>query len=61
MLGNIKVTKTTFDDEQQQKEDYFMSLNPIKRLEIAEELRTRIWSDMYGKSYSYAGAQVMRK
>ena len=36
MLENIKVGKTTFEEQQQQKEDYFMSLTPIQRLEIAE-------------------------
>jgi len=48
----MKVIKTTFEEEQKHKEDYFLSLNPMKILEIAEKLRKRIWSDMYASTYS---------
>lgn len=60
-MEQIKVRKTTFEEEQKHKEDYFLSLDPIRRLEIAEETNRRIWSNMYESGYTYEGKRVTKK
>lgn len=41
----MKVRKTTFEDDLAQKEAYFLSLQPIQRLEMAEQLKRKIFFD----------------
>ncbi len=51
-----KVVKTTFEEEQKQKEDAWLKLTPNQRLEIAFKI-----SEMTRKSgvnYSYKGMKV---
>ena len=51
-----KVVKTTFEEEQKVKDDYFLSLPPLKRWELA--LKTRELMRKPGVRYSYEGMKV---
>lgn len=54
------VKKTTFDEEQRQKDEAFLKLKPIERLIIHEQLRKRIWGDRYNK-VSLKGLKVVKR
>jgi hypothetical protein len=56
----LAVIKTTFDEEQRQKDEAFLKLKPTERLAIHEELRKRIWGDQYNK-LSLKGLKVTKK
>lgn len=43
----IIVHKVTFEEEQRMKDDAFLKLKPTERLRIHEELRKKIWGDLY--------------
>jgi hypothetical protein len=58
--SKIVVSKTTFDEEQRQKDEAFLKLKPIERLIIHEQLRKRIWGDRYNK-LSLKGLKVIKK
>jgi hypothetical protein len=60
MLSSRKVKKTTFDEEQQRKDEAFMLLTPTERLRVHEEMRRRIWGEDYEK-VSWRGLKVTRK
>ena len=52
----LKVKKTTFEEEQNEKDDYFKSLHPFERWRIARSTR-----DLMRKktvNYSYRGQLV---
>lgn len=51
-----KVIKTTFDQEQSQKDEAFLKLTPFERLEQA--LRVRMLMRKKGVNYSYEGQKV---
>lgn len=53
----MKVKKTTFEKDLEDKEAYYAQLSPSERLEINEELRKRIWGDKYFTS-KISGARV---
>jgi hypothetical protein len=38
----IKVVKTTFEKEQQEKDDAFLNLTPIERMDRARKVRDRM-------------------
>lgn len=57
---NTRVHKTTPEQEQQLKDEFFLKLSPLERLQILEQLRRRIWYDRYNK-FSYAGLRVVKK
>lgn len=49
--GRHKISKvkiTTFNKEQNQKDDEFIRLAPAERLKLHEIIRKRIWGDKYG-------------
>lgn len=56
----IVVRKTSFEEEQQMKEEDFLKLTPAERLRIHEQLRKRIWGDQYNK-LSLKGMKVTKK
>ncbi len=56
----LAVIKTTFDEEQRQKDEAFLKLKPIERLIIHEQLRKRIWGKQYNK-LSLKGLKVIKK
>jgi len=60
MLPGRKVKKTTFDEEQQRKDEAFLLLKPTERLLLHEEMRRRIWGADYEK-VSWRGLKVTRK
>lgn len=51
-----KVIKTTFESEQKAKDEYFLSLSPVKRWELA--LKNRDLMRRPGINYSYEGMKV---
>lgn len=51
-----KVIKTTFDDEQKAKNEAFLKLTPLQRLEQACKLREKMRKK--GVDYSYKGQKV---
>lgn len=51
-----KVVKTTFEEEQKNKDDYFLSLPPLERWELA--LKTRELMRKPDVRYSYEGMKV---
>lgn len=53
----MKVRKTTFDEDLKDKEAYFLALSPLERLKINEELKKRIWGELYNTSV-LEGAKV---
>lgn len=44
-----RIRKTTFAEEQREKDEAFLRLAPAERLRIHEQLRKRIWADRYDK------------
>jgi len=54
------VRKTSFEEEQQMKNEAFLNLTPQDRLRIHEQLRKRIWGDLYNK-LSLKGLKVTKK
>jgi hypothetical protein len=56
----LVVRKTTFDEEQQSKDEAFLTLAPAERLKIHEQLRKRIWGKQYNK-LSLKGLRVLKK
>lgn len=54
--GMNRVIKTTFEEEQKQKEEAFLRLNPLERLERALMVRSRMYRT--GVDYSYKGLRV---
>lgn len=55
----IKVVKTTFEDEQKQKNEAFLNLAPLQRWEYAFRVRQKMYKT--GVHYSYAGQKVIVK
>jgi hypothetical protein len=55
----LKVRKTTFDEEQKAKEEAFLSLTPLQRLEQAYIVRERTRKP--DVNYSYTGIKVTVK
>ena len=51
-----KVIKTTFDDEHKAKNEAFLKLTPLQRLEQACQLREKMRKK--GVDYSYKGQKV---
>jgi hypothetical protein len=56
----ITVRKVTFEEEQKLKDDAFLKLKPTERLRIHEELRKKIWGDLY-RYKSLKGMKVIKK
>lgn len=54
------VRKTSFEEEQKLKDDFFLKLTPLERLQIHEQLRKRIWGKQYNKM-SLKGLRVVKK
>ncbi len=52
----MKVRKTTFDQEQLDKQEFFLQLNPMERWEFA--LMVRELMRKPGVKYSYRGQKV---
>jgi hypothetical protein len=52
----MKVVKTTFDAEQKAKDEAFLMLAPLQRLEQACQLREKMRRK--GVNYSYKGQKV---
>ena len=51
-----KVVKTTFEEEQREKDEAFLKLTPAQRLEIAFKMRKLMRRP--GVKYSYKGQKV---
>jgi len=58
-MKSIKVRKTTFEEEQEDKSEAFLKLSPMERLAINEELRKRIWGEKYCSSI-ISGSKVKK-
>jgi hypothetical protein len=58
--SKIVVRKTTFEEEQQSKDEAFLKFKPAERLKIHEQLRKRIWGKQYNK-LSLKGLKVIKK
>jgi hypothetical protein len=54
-----KVIKTTFENEQQAKDEAFLKLTPAQRLEYACKVRMKMKTP--GVNYAYAGMKVTVK
>jgi hypothetical protein len=52
----VKVKKTTFEEEQKEKDEAFLKLTPHQRLAIAYQVRERM--KKAGVDYSFAGKKV---
>lgn len=57
----LKIKKTTPPQELQDKESYFLSLDHEQRLEMHEELRKKIWGNLYTKNKSFKGLKITKK
>ena len=57
----LKIKKTNPTQEQRDKESYFLSLAPEQRLEMHEELRKKIWGNLYTKNKSFKGLKIIKK
>jgi hypothetical protein len=51
-----KVIKTTFEEEQKEKDEAFLKLSPLERLEKALQIRKKMRKR--GVDYSYKGLRV---
>jgi hypothetical protein len=51
-----KVVKTTFEEEQKQKDEAFLRFSPIERLDFARKVRDRMKRS--GVIYSFSGQVV---
>ncbi len=60
VVSKLKLTKTTFAEEQRLKDLEFLKLKPAERLRIHEVMRKRIWGDKYNK-LSLKGLKVTKK
>ncbi|NOS90388.1 MAG: hypothetical protein HOP30_00555 [Cyclobacteriaceae bacterium] len=56
----IIVRKTSFEEEQKMKDDAFLKLKPTERLLLHEELRKKIWGDLY-RYKPLKGMKVVKK
>jgi hypothetical protein len=56
----ITLRKTTFEEEQREKDEAFLKLKPTERLRIHEELRKKIWGQLY-KHKSLRGMKVVKR
>ena len=52
----IKVVKTTFDKEQREKDEAFLKLSPVERMDHARKVRERMKKS--GIDYSIEGLKV---
>ncbi|MFM7854023.1 MAG: hypothetical protein ACKO96_19385 [Flammeovirgaceae bacterium] len=52
----MKAVKTTFEDEQKEKDEAFLRLSPIERMDKMRKVRNLMKKK--GVSYSYHGLQV---
>jgi hypothetical protein len=55
----MKVRKTTFEQEQEAKDEAFLKLTPLQRLEQANKIKIRMRKP--GVNYSFAGIKVTIK
>lgn len=55
-----KLIKTTPEEEQRKKSDEFLKLTPSQRLKIHEQLRKRIWGELYNK-HRLKGLKLVKK
>jgi hypothetical protein len=55
----MKVIKTTFEEEQKNKDEAFLKLTPHQRLEQANKIRMKMRKP--GINYSYVGMKVVIK
>lgn len=55
-ISKIKVIKTTFEQEQKDKDEAWLKLTPFERLDRARTVRQRMKE--VGKSYSFKGLKV---
>ncbi len=55
----MKVKKTTFEEEQKAKDEAFLKLTPLQRLEQAYKVRMKMRKP--GVNYSYVGMKVTVK
>jgi hypothetical protein len=58
--GKTVVNKTSFEEEQQMKEEAFLRMSPAERLQVHEQLRKRIWGKDYNK-VTLKGLKVTKK
>jgi hypothetical protein len=56
----LKVIKTTPVEEQELKNLEFLKLSPSQRLRIHEQLRKRIWGNLYNKT-RLKGLKVVKR
>lgn len=54
-----KVKKTTFEQEQAEKDEAFLRLSPLERMEHALKVRRKMYKP--GVNYSYEGKKVIVK
>lgn len=54
-----KVIKTTFEEEQRQKDEAFLKLTPLQRWECAFRVRQKMYKP--GVQYSFVGQKVTIK
>jgi hypothetical protein len=52
----LKVRKYTFEEEQKEKDEHFLSLTPFQRLEVTLEVRSMMRKK--GVNYSFVGQKV---
>jgi hypothetical protein len=55
----MKIRKTTFEEEQKEKDEAFLRLTPFQRLEQMNRVRMKMRNP--GVNYSYAGMKVKVK
>jgi hypothetical protein len=55
----MKIRKTTFEEEQKEKDEAFLRLTPFQRLEQMNRVRMKMRKP--GVNYSYAGMKVKLK
>ncbi len=52
----VKIVKTTFEEEQKEKDDSFLRLSPVERLDRMRQVRERMKKS--GVTYSFRGMIV---
>ncbi len=55
-ISKIKVVKTSFEQEQKEKDEAWLKLTPLERLDRARQVRQRMKE--VGKDYSFEGMKV---
>ncbi len=55
-----KVTKISFEEDFEIKEQAFLSMTPLNRLRWNEKMRRKIWGEKLN-AYSYNGMKVLKK